>query len=228
MLKFEDKIAEINCEILKRKNKWQLNAISYMDFDDVSQIIRIHIYKQWSKWNQEMPFLNWVNVIITNKIINIVRDNYSKLAPPCNGCPSNIGGNSCSFTKSGERCAECPLYKEWEKKKKTAYNLKLAASSDTEFYIEPKESSTNFSESIDYEACAAKIHFFIKQKLTSAQWRIYEMLIIKGMSEEEVAVILGLKSNEHKRSSGYRHFAEMRKIYSKFAKEVIEEQDILM
>jgi DNA-directed RNA polymerase specialized sigma24 family protein len=227
MFIFEDKISEINAEILKRKNKWQLNAIAYMDFDDVSQIIRAHVFKQWSKWDQNRPFLNWLNVVITNKIINLIRNNYSKLAPPCNGCPSNLGGNFCSFTKSGERCAECPLYEAWEKKKKLAYNLKLASSSDSEFYIEPKESSTEFAEHIDYEKSASKIHFHMKSKLTNAQWKIYNLLIVEGKSEEEVASILCLKSNEYKRNAGYKHFAEMKRIFSRCAREILQEQDIL-
>ena len=44
-LKFEDCIEKINQEIAKRKNKWNLTAINWMDFDDVSQILRLHIYK---------------------------------------------------------------------------------------------------------------------------------------------------------------------------------------
>ena len=39
---FEDKIQEIDQEIAKRRNKWNLNALSWIDFDDISQILRIH------------------------------------------------------------------------------------------------------------------------------------------------------------------------------------------
>ena len=46
-LKFENFIDEINAEISKRRNKWNLTALTWMDFDDVSQILRIHIYKIW-------------------------------------------------------------------------------------------------------------------------------------------------------------------------------------
>ena len=40
---FEDCILTINQEINKRRGKWQLKAISWMDFDDVAQILRIHL-----------------------------------------------------------------------------------------------------------------------------------------------------------------------------------------
>jgi len=227
MFSFEEKIEEINLEISKRKNKWRLNALSYIDFEDVSQILRIHIFNQWSKWDQARPLAQWLNKLISNQIINLIRNNYSKVAPPCNSCAYNMGGNSCSYTPSGERCNDCPLYKAWSKKKKSAYNLKLAVSSDAEDYIEPKSSSSQFGDQIDYDACMEKIHLYMKPKLTSAQWRIYEMLIIKGMADEEVATILKLKTVEEKRGAGYRHFAKMREIFSVFAKQIMEEQDIL-
>ena len=46
-LKFEDCIEKIDLEINKRRSRWNLTALSWMDFDDVSQIIRIHIFKKW-------------------------------------------------------------------------------------------------------------------------------------------------------------------------------------
>jgi len=51
-LNFEGCIAQIDNEIFKRRNKWNLTAISWMDFSDVSQILRIHIYKKWHLYNQ--------------------------------------------------------------------------------------------------------------------------------------------------------------------------------
>ena len=38
---FEDFIEQIDAEIRKRKSKWSLNSIAWMDFEDVSQIIKI-------------------------------------------------------------------------------------------------------------------------------------------------------------------------------------------
>ena len=44
--KFEEVISIIDVEIIKRRGKWNLTAINWMDFDDVSQILRINIYKK--------------------------------------------------------------------------------------------------------------------------------------------------------------------------------------
>ena len=41
--KFEECITLIDAEIIKRRGKWNLTALGWMDFDDVSQILRIHI-----------------------------------------------------------------------------------------------------------------------------------------------------------------------------------------
>ena len=47
-IKFEDCIDVIDQEISKRRNKWTLTSIAWMDFDDISQILKIHIYNLWS------------------------------------------------------------------------------------------------------------------------------------------------------------------------------------
>ena len=51
-LKFEDCIQVVDTEINKRRSKWNLTALAWMDFDDVSQILRIHIYKKWHLYDQ--------------------------------------------------------------------------------------------------------------------------------------------------------------------------------
>ena len=40
---YEDKFEIIDNEISKRYYKWHLHALAWLDFDDVSQIIRTHI-----------------------------------------------------------------------------------------------------------------------------------------------------------------------------------------
>ena len=65
---FEDVIDKINLEISKRRGKWNLTILAWMDFDDVSQIIRIHIWKKWKMYDPEKPLAPWLNRIISNQI----------------------------------------------------------------------------------------------------------------------------------------------------------------
>ena len=114
-LRFEDCIDTINEEIKKRRQKWGLKEVSSLDYDDVSQILRLHIYTKWNQWDQSRPLTNWINRIITNRTKNLVRDNFGNVAPPCVGkpqCVYNLGSNLCAFTASGVKCSECKLYAE--------------------------------------------------------------------------------------------------------------------
>ena len=72
-IKFEACINLINTEILKRKNKWTLSTLNWIDFEDVSQIIRFHIYKKWNLYDEKKPMLPWINRIISNQIKNLIR-----------------------------------------------------------------------------------------------------------------------------------------------------------
>ena len=49
---FEDKIEEIDQLLDVNRSKWQLDAIQWFDYDDVKQIIRIHINEKWDLWIQ--------------------------------------------------------------------------------------------------------------------------------------------------------------------------------
>lgn len=223
---FEDKLDEINQEIAKRRRRWQLTALAYMDFDDVSQILRSHIYTQWDKWDQSRPLLQWLNRTITNRIINISRDNYGRFAPPCNGCSFNLGDNHCSFTPSETKCAECPLYADWVKKKKAGHELKLAKSLDSEEILDQADRSGQ-SRFIDYDKSANTLHGLMLEKLSEGQAKIYQLLIIEGKSEDEVAKILNFKSSENGRAPGYKYLLVMKNRFHKLAKEILENNDIV-
>ena len=123
---YNDKKDIIDIELKKRRGKWFLNSVSWIDFDDVCQIIRAHIYKKWEQWDQARALEPWLNRIISNQLKNILRNNYSNFSRPCLNCPfnqskgpseSDAPGELCGFTPSGLQCSECPLYKKWEKTK---------------------------------------------------------------------------------------------------------------
>ena len=120
--KYEDFQEVIDQELKKRKRNWFLNSVAWIDFDDVSQIIRSHIYKKWNQWDQSRPIKPWLNKIIANQMKNILRNHYSNYARPCLNCPFNNDAQMdlCSFTASGNQDNSCPLYKKWEKTKKHA------------------------------------------------------------------------------------------------------------
>ena len=70
---FEECIEIIDAELQKRKNRWNLTSLAWMDYDDVSQIIRIHIHKKWNLYDQSKPLAPWLNRIISNQIKNIIK-----------------------------------------------------------------------------------------------------------------------------------------------------------
>jgi hypothetical protein len=105
---FENSIAIVDEEIRKRKSKWTLAALAWIDFEDVEQILRIHIYRKWSLYDAQKPLAPWLNIIISNQIKNIIRNNYGNYARPCLKCAAAEWDDSCSIY--GEQCKKCPLY----------------------------------------------------------------------------------------------------------------------
>ena len=131
-IKFESCINLINTEILKRKNKWTLSTLNWIDFEDVSQIIRFHIYKKWDLYDEKKPMLPWVNRIISNQIKNLIRNNYGNYARPCLKCAAALGENECRIY--GKQDQACPMFNNWTKTKNNAYDLKMSVSIEYHSY----------------------------------------------------------------------------------------------
>jgi len=221
--KFEDKINEINQEILKRRNKWNLTSISWMDFNDVSQILRIHINNKWAQYDQKQPLAPWVNRIITNQIKNLIRNNYGNFSRPCLKCSAYEGENLCSIY--GKQSNACGLYAKWAKSKKSAYDTKLPVSIENHY----QEVNNTPVDTINFEKSINNIHLKMQVKLKPNEWIYYKMVYIDNKSEVEAARALGYKTTEKDRDIGYKQIKNLKKsIVAKVKKYIYNDEiDIL-
>lgn len=228
--KFEDLYDVIDQVIKKRKNKWKLNAITWFDFEDIEQIIKLHIYKKWHLWDQTRAIEPWVNRIATNQIRNIIRNNYTAYAKPCLSCSFNQNKNgensgefSCGFTKSRLQCNECPLYAKWEKVKKPAYDVKITVSLENhKNYF----SNVETGETYDYKLAEKRLHDLMRANLSDKHFFIYKMFFIDQLPDEEISKILRFKTNERNRKAGYKQMKNLKKMLYLKAQELLKNNDI--
>ena len=204
-LSFEDKISEINQEINKRRHKWNLTTLAWMDFSDVSQILRIHIYKKWNLYDPKKPLAPWVNRIVSNQIKNLIRNNYGNYSRPCLRCAAAEQEDGCTIYAS--QCSKCPLYAKWEKSKKSAHDIKLPVALENH----TQEVHNIIEDEIDIEKTAKNIHAKMQQILKPIEWKFYELYYIKHKSEEESAKLMGYKTTEKNRKIGYKQVKNLKK-----------------
>ena len=206
VLTFEECLGDIDREISKRKNKWNLTALAWMDFDDVSQILRIHIHKKWHLYDQTQRLGPWINRIITNQIKNLIRNNYGNYVRPCLKCAAAEGDNLCAIYK--KQSADCPLYKNWQQNKKSAFDTKLPIA--LENHTQEVYSLQN-QVGFDIDSAAKKLHIKMKEVLKSNEWLVYQYLYIDHLSEEQAAKKMGYKTTEKNRSPGYKQIKNLKK-----------------
>jgi len=229
-LEYNDCKETIDVELEKRRSKWYLKSITWMDYDDVCQIIRSHIYKKWDQWDQERELEPWLNRIITNQTRNIIRNNYGNYTKPCSSCPfnqsSSVGDQKglCGWTKSGLQDSACAHYSKWEKTKKAAYDIKLAVTIENHAH----EVSSLHSGGFDVETSEKKLHDAMRKNLSKKQYEIYSMLFIESYTEEEVAKKMGYKSNEKGRKAGYKQIKNLKKSFKEKAILILNKQDIVL
>jgi hypothetical protein len=219
-LKFENCINLINTEIAKRKNKWTLSALNWIDFEDVSQIIRFHIYKKWNLYDECKPILPWINRIISNQIKNLIRNNYGNYARPCLKCAASMGENECKIY--GKQDKGCPMFKNWIKTKKNAYDLKMTVSVEDHSYEINNQSAPNYN----IQKAAASLHEKMKKTLKPIEWKVYDLLYIQNKSEEYVCRNLGFKYDKKAKTTYNKQLRNIQKAIIKKAKECLNNGEI--
>lgn len=219
-LKFESYIDLINLEIAKRKNKWTLTAINWMGFEDVSQIIISHIYKKWNLYDEKKPLLPWINRIISNQIKNLIRNNYGNYTRPCLKCAASIGENECKIYGKQEK--SCPLYNNWIKTKKNAYDLKMTLSIEDHSH----EINNLSTEPCDIAKASASLHEKMKKILKPIEWKVYSLLYIQNKTEEYICKNLNFKYDKKAKTTYNKQLRNIQKNIIKKAKECLSNGEI--
>ena len=225
-LVYEDLSDLIDSELKKRRSSWFLSSIAWLDFDDVCQIIRAHIYNKWDQWDQERPIKPWLNKLVANQLKNILRNYYSNFARPCLNCPFNTDGelHLCSFTRSGLQDPSCPLYEKWNKTKRHAYNVKITLALDN--HIHEIDGGSESYLGIDLEVASQRLIQELKKELNSRQFQAFELLYIKSLTDEEAAAEMGFKSTEAGRKAGYKQIKNLKKLLKDKAAKILKTKGI--
>jgi hypothetical protein len=219
-ISFLDALPVINEEIAKRRTRWSLTIISWIDFDDVSQIIRIHLNKKWHLYNQSRPLVPWVNRVISSQIKNVVRNIYGNYSRPCLGCSANEGNDLCSIYV--KQCEDCPLFAKWAKTKKHAHDSKLPVSLENhsqEVYDKP-------FQDVNLELIIPKLHAKMREKLKPIEWQVYRLRYIENKEDEQIAKTLGYKTTEKNRPNGYKRISNINKIIIAKARQILSDGEV--
>lgn len=220
--KYEDYQDQINDAVSKQRSRWKLEAIRWIDYEDVSQIIKSHIAEKWHMWDQSRPFRPWVNRLITNQIWNQIRKHYGSFIKPCVRCPYARDEN-CLFTASGEQDTSCAEYAKWAKKKKNGLELKTASSiEDSTVQISEK-----YDSSFDYKLYLEKLDQFMKIKLSDQHYKAYKMIFFDKATEQEVAEFMGYKLSKKTDDIGHRQVKNLKRKFADMAKQILKNEDIL-
>ncbi len=191
-----------------------------MDFEDVSQIIKIHIYRKWDLYDPSKPIGPWLNRIISNQLKNLIRNNYGNFSKPCLKCAAAEEDDSCKLYN--KQCKKCPLFFYWESNKKSAHNLKIPVSLD--HHIHELDSLSYNDE--NFRSNTQKLHHVMKTKLKSLEWKIYEMLYIQELSDEEVAEKMNYTTSEKNRPKGYKQLKNIKKSIIAKVKKVLQKGEV--
>ena len=187
---FEECYDEIRDAVFKRRHKWKYK-INHLDFEDVAAMIIHHIYLKWHLFDQSQPLLHYINRTVTNKMINLARDNYNSFLPPCHSCCCRVNDNECSLFGTQDK-NQCGVLKKWHlAKKQESYNINLPVSIENH----ASELRNKSSSELDYSKIFDILQDRSKKILTNMEYIVFDLAYIQRVDEAVVLEKLGYKFN---------------------------------
>jgi DNA-directed RNA polymerase specialized sigma24 family protein len=220
MLTYEDCSDEIEKELRKRRKKWTLGVLRWIDWEDIAQIIRAHIAKKWHLWDQTRKLAPWVQRIASNQIYNQFRNLYTSHARPCVQCKFAVGEDGCSETVSNLQCEECPLYEKWSKTKKYGYHAKIPL----ELEHHAQEVNNKIDDTINFKETMERVMVELEKHMSPKRLEAFKVLFIRNLPEEEAALFLKLRGKNN--GTQKKIMAAHRASLAEEAKRIIAESDI--
>jgi len=217
---FEDSYPLIKIELLKKKHKWTLTSLAWINWEDIEQIISLHIWKKWYQYDPSKPLAPWLSRIIHNQIKNLIRNNYSNYSKPCAKCAAAQGLDGCKIYV--EQCEACPLYEDWTKRKQVAQFIKMPVSLDD--HINEISKIAESEDSVPNDVL--KVHAKMKEVLKPLEYIVYEGLFILEEDEKTVAKKVGYISNEKGRGPGYRQIFNIKRSIIEKVKKYLKNGEI--
>lgn len=224
MFQFSDKSDEIDLLLARSKKKWTLDAVQWMDYEDVSQLIRMHIHDKWDLWDQTRTFGPWCNTVISHQIFNLTRNNYTSFQKPCLKCPHYMSDTHCSLTKSGQQDTSCDIYAKWSKKKKYVHDIRLPLSIENQVL----DNSVCVNDQFDYDKSIPLLHKKVMEKIQNDKHKtIYQMLYVECLDDSVVINTMISSPDLGSEKSDKKKLDVLKKKFYELGKQVVNEEDIL-
>ena len=219
---FSENYPEIQKLLASKHQRWRLKYLKSMDYDDVCQIIKVHIYKKLHLWDQKYSFGPWCNRVVCNQMINLVQKHHDSKARPCLTCPYVLPDGGCNIF--GSQNSACKKFAAWEKNKAAAYYLDYGTSFDVK--AEYLEGSQSYEDTVDIEHCMENLHPHVIAKLDKIEAKVYTFIYVDGLNELEAARKMGYRTEKGRKSSGFKYIGKVERKILAAVKEVIEERGI--
>ena len=219
---YEDKFPIIEREIRKRKGKWQLTILRHMNFEDVEQILKLHIWKKWHLWDQTRKLEPWISRVCSHQIMNLFRNLYTNYARPCVQCKFSLGEEGCEKTPSGEQCAECPLYEKWTKSKRNGYHIKMPL----ELENHAQEVNSKVDENINFRETFRRLQEELDKVLNEKQSLAFKLFFVEKKSDDEAADLLGMKDNPKNKYIRRKEVSLLKEELQAAVRKILKESDI--
>ena len=90
------------------------------------------------------------------------------------------------------------------------------------------EVSSRPTSDFDIEGAQENLHVAMKKALNPRQYKIYKMLFVDFLEEEEIAAKMGYRTTERGRKAGYKQLKNLKKQFKEKAIKILRNSDIII
>jgi hypothetical protein len=159
----------------------------YHTYDDMKQeayIICIEFFNRAHRcYDHTRPIEKILYVNLINRLLNLKRDQFRRVSPPCKTCPFHIKRQCTAFDDR----MECEKYAMWEKRNVSRQNLMNFAPSEA---MEPKPSPCKGVEMIEYNDTFAYLSEIMPQELRSDYLRMLDGVAVSSDRREQIRAVV--------------------------------------
>jgi hypothetical protein len=155
----------------------------YFDEDDIHQQIALFSLEAIKRYNGVDNLFTFLYTHAHNRLINMKRDKFFRLSPPCNKCKHSLCSKTGQLCKKFNDMGECKVYAKWlrrnEMKRNIAAPISLASVTFEEYDALTIED--NKDDEIDYRDFLQKIEDKIPLNMRGLFLKLkYNTFLTKG------------------------------------------------
>jgi DNA-directed RNA polymerase specialized sigma24 family protein len=164
----------------------------YFDEDDIRQQIAVFSLEAIKKYNGEDNLFTFLYTHAHNRLINMKRDKFCRISPPCNTCKHSFCVNAERLCHKFDNTDDCKVYAKWVKRNdaKRSIAAPISLSMVTEDEYDALTIEDNKEAEIDFKDLLQKVEDKVPQNMRGLFLKMKHETFLTKSEKNKLKIII--------------------------------------